>query len=176
MMNSKLGSRFQRLEDLRTQLCSELLAMQEKANLQPAGEKWSAVQVAAHLCNAETGGLQYMRKKIQAGDNLQRSGLKGRLRTMLLRTALRLPVRFKAPSVIAAPSNDHSAAGITHKWEELRKELRTFLDEVPEKYYETYIFRHPAAGKINLIQAIGFMGDHVQRHLEQVKRIRRQVG
>lgn len=175
-MNILLKQKLDRLEKLKSSIIREILSMPEdKANIQPEKGKWSAVQVGMHLYTAELNGLKYMQKKIQAADKLAPSGIMGKLRTLLLRLALRINIKYKAPEIVSNPSNRITPKELKEKWTALRMELVSFLNEIPEKYHDKAIFKHPMAGKINLFQALDFMGDHMQRHLKQVNRIKNSL-
>lgn len=171
-MNSLLQKKFERLENLKAEMLKDIFSMPDGiANQAPQEGKWSAVQTAMHIYDAELNGLKYMQKKLNAGDALRKSGFKGNFRTFLLRTAMKMKIRFKAPDIIAHPDNKRSPQELKKDWTGLRMEMVSFLNTVPEKYHERYIFKHPIAGKINLYQALDFMADHLERHALQVKKI-----
>jgi uncharacterized damage-inducible protein DinB len=144
----------------------------EKFNYCPPG-KWSIAQILAHILTAETLSLGYMKKKIQAVDQLKNSGLSEAIRYRLLQLSQRIPsLKFRAPKVVVdntPPSMDIQTLIV--KWDAQRKELKEFLESIEDKNIRKVIYRHPIAGMLNARQAVGFFREHIIHHRPQIKRL-----
>ena len=138
-----------------------------------APEKWSVAQVMTHLAMAEEGALAYLLKKRDIGAH-QPVPISATFRLAALRIALNLPLRFKAPAVVAiVPSTPASVA--MERWTAVRNMMRTTYDSIPEKEVGHDLFKHPMAGKFDLIQSVKFMHDHMRHHEKQIERTLRSV-
>lgn len=173
-MHAFFKSRFARWEALRLESAGLLRSIPEaQRHLLAAEGKWSAIQIVTHIYDAERNALLYVRKKLQAGDGLKPAGIRGVLRFATLRLALALPIRFRAPEIIAQPDNSRTAEELLHAWEDLRNEWSQLLESIPVKYHNRALFKHPFAGKIHLRHALHFMADHLARHQNQLRDLQR---
>ncbi|MFY0625710.1 MAG: DinB family protein [Reichenbachiella sp.] len=166
---------FEMLEHKKESLLQDLVK-EPKENLmtKEAEGKWSVHQVLLHLISSEKGSLGYLKKKSKS-TNLKKINISARFRYSLLNTALKLPIKFKMPSVLSAPKNDVSFDEIILEYSNCRKELKAFLNENSKLYTDKLVFRHPIAGRLSLKQAIQFMNDHFDHHLKQIDRILKSV-
>src|SRR6478672_8538262 len=73
----------------------------EQLLFRPTLEAWCILEVFDHLITAETNGLRYMEKKIQGLDSIASTDMGSRWRSLVLNTALKLPMKFKAPPAAA---------------------------------------------------------------------------
>lgn len=131
---------------------------------------WSVAQVCIHLSGAEAQGLAYMRKKLSGGA-VDRATFNTWYRATLLRLALWLPIRYKAPSILKDPDASIPFADAMAKWTDGRTQLRQFIAEFPADKIDAEVFKHPAAGKITIMQTLRFMREHQNHHVKQVRRI-----
>lgn len=143
----------------------------DRARLQPAPGKWSAVQIVVHLATAEYSSLKYIRKKIQTPDAVPPAGAMSALRTLALVVALGSPFRFKAPEVISAEPDNPEPEEALKAWSGVRVELRELLESLPEDVMGRALFKHPVAGRMNMSQTIDFMMAHMKRHGRQMQGI-----
>jgi hypothetical protein len=167
----RLARGFQRLEEARS-LALGLLVDHEPAALgrPPAPGRWSALQVLHHVVEAEAGTLGYVRKKMQAGPELPRSGLASRLRGATLRLALALPLRFRAPAVAASVPGSIDPDALRDRWAEVRRGWQELLDGFPAELEDRLVFRHPVAGRLSLADTLAVLQAHLEHHLPQVRR------
>lgn len=87
----------------------------------------------------------------------------------------RLPIKFKAPKVVV----DHTpvfnnAAEIAAAWNQTRVELKDLLVRFEANQLKRKIYKHPIAGKLNIIQATRFFSEHIIHHTPQIKRLLKQ--
>ncbi|GAA3944461.1 hypothetical protein GCM10022406_28500 [Hymenobacter algoricola] len=153
-------------------------ALGDKSHQVPGPGQWSADQVVQHLLVAETGIGQYIDKKVQQAEGLDKAGLLTFVKSRMLRLALRLPfLRFKAPRYLAAltPDTVPTLAELRPEWERVRRQLERTLNEFPSPLLNRMIFKHPRSGMLNIYQTLDFMVDHVLHHQRQLERITKAV-
>jgi len=167
-----LLKRFTVLEDQRRSILERLHAMDPQTlRTSPAPGSWSVAQVVLHLAIAEEGMMAYLNKKRSVGGHGP-AGAGAPFRLGLLNLALVLPVKYKAPAVVATvPECSFDEA--TQRWDAVRRTMRSTFDTLPEELIGHGLFKHPSAGKFDLVQGIRFMGMHVERHRGQIDRILR---
>lgn len=176
-MNQKLQHEFAALEKSRTELFAKLDKLDaSKMNKQPDVKSWSVVQVMDHLIQAETNSVIYITKKLSFNPDLKKANLNTSFRMFLLKAALTLPMKWKAPKIIAVANNDRTYAEAKAAWAAVRSNLNDLLEKFPEQHLEAELFKHPVAGKFTIIQAVSFMHTHFNHHLKQIERIRKEIG
>ena len=142
----------------------------------PSPEAWSVVEVIAHLVKAETGTLNYLRKKLEVGGH-QKADMMSGMRKVLLNVAIALPIKFKAPKVAQLDKGtDLSYAEAILQWDNVRAALRKEYATIDPKLIGHDLFKHPFAGKLNLEQSTSFMHGHMTRHIGQIDRTLAAIG
>lgn len=137
----------------------------------PDTERWSLLQVLEHLAGAEAAGLQYLQRNQYAVLH-NRGFLPSGIRALLLKFALRSPLRFKAPPVLAIfPTNTTQPAALHAQWQQTRKELAAYLEGIPSGKKKALLFMHPVAGPLTPHQMLVFMTDHLNHHRRQVQQL-----
>lgn len=165
----KLLALFDEMEADRQQMLKALEGIDHSVlERKPNPEKWSVSEVFMHMVVAEGGSLKYMRKKIEVNNHGPLKGGSGRF--ALLMGALKLPVKFKAPKIVADVGSGVSYSDALNQWNEVRKELRSDYENLDESWIDHDLFKHPSAGKFDLIRAIKFMRTHADRHIGQIRR------
>ena len=172
-MERLFHKRFRRLQDLLLQYENEVKNLSDgQLNQTPGIGGWSINQVIHHISGAESGiRLQIQKKLINPAEN-KKAGIKSTYRSALLKYALRSKRKFRAPKILTEPTGPYKADELFSQWKQTRKELENLLDSIPAEHKNRQLFKHPVVGKINLKQTLGFMADHMQRHLEQIQRIK----
>lgn len=165
-----LLSRFSKLEAQR----SDLLRMLEKeAPLRleqaPRPGAWSAAQVVLHLAMADETLMAYLEKKLSLGGHTV-PGASAPFRLAFLNLALALPIRFKAPKVVATIP-EVSFAEARSRWQNVRQRMQNTFTTIPEPFIGHGLIKHPSAGKFDLVQGLGFVHWHVKHHQPQFRRI-----
>ncbi|MCB9287063.1 MAG: DinB family protein [Lewinellaceae bacterium] len=169
---NKMDQRLQRLLDELSNYDNEIL------NNKPADGGWSALQVMHHLILAEEGSVKYVRKKLSFDPELKSAGLMSAWRASLLNFYFILPFKFKAPpgvgdDVLPAQSDFREVSG---RWLANRKELRSYLENLPPELFGKSIYRHPFAGRMSLEGMVRFFDGHFERHRKQISRVLAEVG
>lgn len=165
-----LLARFSKLEAQR----SDVLRMLEKEapirlELAPQPGAWSAAQVVLHLAMAEEGLMSYIDKKLSTGGHGS-PGASAPFRLAFLNLALALPIKFKAPAVVATIP-EVSFAEARDRWQKVRERMENTFATIPEPYIGHGLIKHPSAGKFDLVQGLGFVHWHVKHHQPQFSRI-----
>jgi hypothetical protein len=176
-MNIKLQQLYDRLEvDRKILLAKVELVPDEKINRQPAPGKWSLGEVLSHIVASERGSTGYMKKKSLGIDQVDNSGIVESLKIGLLIASQRLPfLKFKAPKILLDHTPQlHSAETIIRQWDKARTDLKTFLEAVEDKNLRKKIYKHPIAGRLDVVQAITFYREHIIHHSPQINRLLHQ--
>lgn len=175
-MHSSLAKAFERSERERQKFLGLLRDLpDETLRKKTDPETWSLIQVATHLLGAEKGTLSYLRKKTSTPEALKKTGAKEAFRYALLDIANSLPLRFKTPPGVEQPANELSLAELLAQWDQLRSDLRQFLEAFPDAWLDKGVFRHPVVGMLRMKQSMGFLTRHIRHHRYQVHRIRKQL-
>jgi uncharacterized damage-inducible protein DinB len=171
-MNKKLQSLYDKAESDRKKILEIITSVPEKKLFHQPNNKWSISQILTHIILSERISLQYMRKKSLGISDLTYSGWWEEIKSALLTLSQRIPFKYKAPQIpaINAPSN-LSLAEIKNQWSTVRDELKVFLTGIEDKDVGKKIYKHPLAGRLNVIHAVSFMKEHVNHHWYQIKRL-----
>ena len=141
-------------------------------NRSPRPGAWSALQVCWHLIEAESLSLAYVRKKMQATDDLPKAGWKSGRAKMTLWFYLNTPLRFKAPAVVADEklperSNLHETRA---RWMQVRAAWRDYFEQLPNDLLDKAVYRHPFVGRLSWSGVFTFFVQHFMRHRKQIRR------
>ena len=170
-MNTRLSHLVNTAETHRQSLLAELAHYPpEVLQRPPAPGAWSVVEVLQHLILAETATLAYMKKKLMGVAHVPKTGGSAEFRMLLLRIFNALPLKIKAPAVIANPPAQVSLEETARQWHALRQQWRAFLESIPENDLRKALFKHPLAGRLNVYHAADFMDWHVIRHEKQIRK------
>lgn len=171
-MNTKLQQIFDSLETQRSQLFISLNSLAvEKLNQQPTNG-WSINQVIAHLIAAERLSVLYLRKKIQAINEVENTGLIEELKMIVIILSQRLPFKFKAPkTVVENTKSSTSIHQLEQEWNAVRNELKIVLEKFNDDQIKRKIYKHVVAGKLNIQQTLLFFREHIIHHQQQIKRL-----
>ncbi len=173
-MDATLQKLVNRIETQRSSVLNLVRTLTaEQFNQAPAPGKWSTAEVLSHIIAAERLSLAYIQKKMQGIDKAAVSGPWEEVKITLLRISQRLPgLKFKAPRrVVENTAFYHDFASIETEWEKARNELRGLLDQFPQHGLNRLIYKHPAAGYLNIRHALIFFHEHLHHHLPQLKKL-----
>ncbi len=146
----------------------------EQLNRKPAPGEWSVMQVVNHVMMAESGSLNYLKKKLSDPSAIKKAGIGSAIRTWLLNLSQIIPgLKFKAPAFISEdklpPVSDREA--VFQQWRAGRAALRAFLEAQPNEIFAKEAFRHPRGGRMTIAQMLSFFASHLNRHRRQIRRI-----
>jgi uncharacterized damage-inducible protein DinB len=174
-MQSALQKLFDLTEQQKLTLLNQIDSLStEQLHHHQAG-KWSLAQVFAHLITSEQLSIQYLKKKIQAIETQPDTGILEELKMLALIISQRLPFKFKAPKVVVDNTPTfNNVAEIVAAWNQTRTELKALLDQFANQQLKRKIYKHPVAGKLNIVQAVRFFQEHIIHHTPQIKRLLKQ--
>jgi len=151
-------------------------ALGPRAYVPPVPGQWAAAQVIHHVLSAEEKIVDALQKALTTShDSWRLSTLKNRLRSAVLRVALRLPgLRFKVPPTLPPPPAPEAIpplAKLREEWSSIRRRLEQVLNEFPSSKLNHTVFRHPRAGWLTVGQTVTSILDHTLHHQQQLNRI-----
>lgn len=167
---------FDIMENERMALLNELSSYSDEVlEKKPDADSWSVTEVIYHLKIAEEGALKYMNKKLEVGGHRKAAASAG-IKQRFLNFMVSLPIKFKAPKVAQLPKDANvSYRQAVAEWTTVRDALRSQYETVDESMIGNELFKHPAMGKMNLVQSVKFMRQHVKRHIGQIQRTLKAV-
>lgn len=139
-------------------------------------QSWSLLEVMEHLYMVEKATQGAVRKSIGQLPALRQLSFAQRCRAVLLRFALKLPLKFKVPVKTVVPSGLLSPEELQKSWEELEQGWLELLEPLRGDTLELGVFSHPLSGWMNAEQSLRFLSEHFKHHLPQVRRILNEVG
>ena len=175
-MHASLEKVFNEIESQRESVLASFRSMTvEQLNKVPDPGSWSAAEVLSHVLAAERLSVAYMKKKAQGIQHSARSGVWEEFKMRMLMVSQRLPgLKFKAPKrVVENTTRLTSLDEIDNTWKEIRSELRHLLDSIPTEHLDRLIYKHPAAGYLNVRHALIFFREHLHHHGPQLLRLRK---
>ncbi|RZK32889.1 MAG: DinB family protein [Hymenobacter sp.] len=151
-------------------------ALGPRAYVAPVPGQWAAAQVIHHLLSVEQKIVDALQKALTTKADFWRlSTLKNKLRSLLLRLALRLPgLKFKVPPTLPAPPAPEDIVPLPElraQWQGIRRQLELVLNEFPSNKLNYTVFRHPRAGWLTVGQTVTSILDHLLHHQRQLNRI-----
>lgn len=172
-MKNKVLQQLNILEESRRSLMSLCEQVPEESlQRQPQPGKWSVMQIITHLITSEQLSLNYIRKKSQGIKDLPNTGIGADARMFLLKISQRIPLKYKAPKVVVQHTPETlSFEKSRQAWENLRKELHSFIINMESQDLKKAIYKHPVGGRLNILQALIFFQEHFNHHLPQINRL-----
>lgn len=172
-MNSKLSSVFRAAEVTRMNMLDLVKNIPDEQFFRnPRPDKWSISQILTHIILAEKLSLQYMKKKSLGIKDLRSTSVADDLRFLVLKLSQRVPLRYKAPPVLGESAPPiKSFSDISSEWSDERVRLEDFLYVLTDEETRKPIYKHPVAGRFNVIHAVSFFNEHCKHHLPQIKYI-----
>jgi len=171
-MKEKTRLLFDRLEARRGRIIvrySRLSA--EQLQFKPDPDQWNLLQVMRHLVTAEQQSVKLIRRNLVRHENFVRSGWGASTRHLILKIALRLPLKFKAPKIAEVKEESPDFEQMKSEWESVRNDLKKILTESDSSTLSKALYKHPRAGYLNISQALEFMDEHIAHHQKQIDRL-----
>ncbi len=171
-MKEKTQRIFDRLEAQRGRIIDEYGHLTtDQLRYKPAPDQWNLLQVLRHLVTAEQQSLIYIQRKMKIHENIPKAGLESYVRHLLLKIALYLPIKFKAPKIAAVHEEYPDFETMISEWEATRSELQILLEKSDSKILAKELYKHPRAGLMNMKQALEFFESHIKHHQKQINRL-----
>jgi uncharacterized damage-inducible protein DinB len=144
---------------------------EDELNTSHAEGKWSIGQILFHVIKVERITLISLQKYIKELENLEEATTKNVLSSQLLKRAMQSDRKFKAPDIVANVPERVTLSELSDKWNQIRNKLNLILDDFPQSAENKLVFDHPYAGKLNIIQTLDFLVEHLRHHLRQIENI-----
>ena len=163
---------FDTIEEKRKEIFQSLDSLSDKQlRFKPGPDDWNLLQVLHHIYTSEKLSYLYIKRKITGTERPGKTGWGSSLRLFALKAAFLLPVKYKAPSIVDASDEDPDYDSMKTNWKDIRSGLRELIEESETEILEREIYKHPAAGLMNMKQALLFMKTHMSHHEKQMERI-----
>ena len=175
----KILKQFERMERKKSNFLNLLSSLPADKYFQsPDAATWSPGQVGNHLYLSEKLALLYLRKKLSFPEKVPGYHPRSWAGVPLYKAVLASVIKVKAPKNISMWEGQEVMPlhELIQKWNDLRKELFTFVSEEYPHFPHHLVFNHPFAGRLTFRQTLMFFGDHIDHHRRQLKRIIRQIG
>lgn len=175
-MNERVRRRFDRLEEVRQRIEARIEGVAPATLIrQPEPGRWSAAQVISHIVKAESLSVSYIAKRASDPSKLLPAGLKQAIKSALVIAVMRVPLRFRAPEIVAEIPDNENPVELRERWMKLRGEMRATLESIPDALLGSCLYKHPVAGPMKLEAALDFMIAHATRHAGQIDRVLRSM-
>ncbi|MEO5905909.1 MAG: DinB family protein [Saprospiraceae bacterium] len=175
----KIRNQFERMEKRKQKVYTLVTPLSEEMYLfQPSNTSWSVGQVANHLYLSEAASFAYLKKKMSYPDTIPSYSIQSWRAYYLTKFILLSPIKVKAPPAIDMGTDKPvlPPQQLDGKWNELRTELKSFIDGHYPQFRSKLVYNHPFAGRMTMLQMLMFFNDHLDHHIRQMKKIMRAVG
>lgn len=174
VMSEDHKARLNELETLRTEIVSQYDAYTtDQLTFKPELGHWNLLQVLDHIVTSEKMSAIYIKRQLNGKKYPPPPGMKSRFRYNLLKVALKLPFRYKAPSIVDSTGKTPDLHILQESWNTIRGEIRTIIETTDEELLDLGVYEHPRAGLLNMEQALDFLDMHIRHHEKQMERITR---
>lgn len=171
-MKKECLSRIENLETLRENLVADYeLYTDEQLMFKPSAGHWNLLQVLDHIVTSEKMSAIYMKRQLSAKKYPPTPGFKSSVRYKMLKLALWLPFRYKAPAIVDSTDKSPRLNDLKESWKTIRNEIHTLTENTDEELLALGIYNHPRAGILNMEQALDFLDLHIRHHQKQMQRI-----
>jgi hypothetical protein len=172
LMSEEHNARLKELETLRREIVSRYDAYTtDQLTFKPEPTHWNLLQVLDHIVTSEKMSAIYIKRQLTGKKYPPPPGFKSTYRYALLKLALKLPFRYKAPSIVDATGKSPDLHNLQESWKTIRQEFRTIIENTDEELLDLGVYKHPRAGLLNMEQALEFMIIHIRHHQKQIERI-----
>ena len=171
-LKQKTLSVFTRIEEQRSEINSlydSLSPVQLQFNPEPG--EWNLLQVMRHLVTAEKQSMILIQRKLSKHQNISKTGLGAFFRHLILKIALILPLKFRAPKIAEVSENYPDYESMVSEWAEVRSDMKELISNLDGEVLSKALYIHPRAGALNIKQALEFVETHISHHQKQMKRI-----
>jgi hypothetical protein len=161
----------------RRALCDEVRGLSEvQAGFQPAAGRWSIGEILDHVCLAERSITRTASRILQQAAGRGQIGEPGMLETPEHRIDLDNYNRSAGAPESVLPSPDRPLERLLAGLEESRLRLQEVTRRADGRVVGNVTLPHFQLGELNFYQWLTAEGAHEAKHLEQIRRIKRDPG
>jgi hypothetical protein len=172
IMNEDHIARLNNLETLREEIVSQYDAYtSDQLTFKPEPNHWNLLQVLDHIVTSEKMSANYIKRQLAGNKYPPATGLKSSVRYAILKLALKLPFRYKAPSIVDSTGKTTNLNNLQESWKTIRQEFRTIIESTDEEILDLGVYKHPRAGLLDMGQTLHFMEIHIRHHQKQIDRV-----
>jgi len=172
LMSEDHIARLKELETLRKDIISRYdVYTTDQLTFKPDPDHWNLLQVLDHIVTSEKMSAIYIKRQLNGKKYPPAPGMKSSIRYGLLKTAFKLPFRYKAPSIVDPTGKNPDLNQLQESWKTIRQEFHTIIESTDEELLDLGVYKHPRAGLLNMEQALDFMIIHIRHHQKQIERI-----
>jgi hypothetical protein len=159
------------LTESRNNLVKEMIVLSSEAfNYCGETHEWSIAQVCHHLYLVERASTKAIDIGLRTSD--ERTAEQKSLQFILDRTKKR-----KAPDIVEPGDGPYEVQQILRWLQDSRSKLTELINSLEDKsILARKSFRHPVYGNLSLYQWVELLDLHEQRHIEQIKELKRVMG
>lgn len=140
----------------------------ESLNRSPGTGVWSPLEVLHHIIISEEGSLKYVQKKLSFDPELPKTNFISNVRYGILLGAIYSPIRFSAPASVVPRSESFEFLALERHWQEVATDLGNYLEQLDPRWFDYQVYKHPIAGRLSILQMLGFLRNHLLRHKKQI--------
>ncbi len=176
MMPPETARLYSKLEDQRIELINSIADLENQLmTYRLIDNKWHILEILQHLVMSEKLSIYYLKKKWKHSQDLPSKTLITDFRSWSLLFFMWIPIPMKAPARVTVFDPDKTCQNIILEWEEIRSEMKKFLEEMELNVFQKEFYKHPATGKLTLHHMLLFFYAHIKRHRKQIQRILTQI-
>lgn len=171
-MKQKTISVFTQIEARKSEIISLYESLSpEQLQFNPKPTSWNLLQVTRHLVTAEKQSMILIHRKLSKHQKIPKTGLGAFFRHLILKIALILPLKFKAPKIAEVTEDYPDFESMVSEWAEVRSDMSELINRTDGEVLSKALYIHPRAGALNIKQALEFIETHLSHHQKQMKRI-----
>lgn len=148
-----------------------------QASFRPTADEWTLAEIAEHVAITNSGFLRIGSKLLRAAEAAGTPPPEAlNLSSVLLDAEGRQhPARFAAPEVVR-PQGNQSLAESVEKLGAAQTGLAEILPRLAAADCRAGKFPHPVVGPLNTYQWLIVWGEHLNRHQQQIQRVKSAPG
>lgn len=158
------------LDQIRKSILEEISVLtDEQCNLKPDLDRWSIAQVLEHLFLTERRSDSFIQQSVK--ENISSNVPDKPIQMVRDRSW-----KIQAPEQIVPQEGPYSKEDLLHKLSQSRQQIHALLEDLDEEKLRNLSVTHRVLGPLNIKQYIEFMGLHEERHLEQIRELKKDLG
>ena len=172
LMSEDHIARLKELETIRKEIISEYDGYTtDQLTFKPDRDHWNLLQVLDHIVTSEKMSAIYIKRQLNGRKYPPAPGWKASFRYGLLKTAFKMPFKYKAPSIVDSTGKTPNLHNLQNSWKTIRQELRSIIETTDKELLDLGVYKHPRAGLLNMEQTLHFLEIHIRHHQKQMERI-----
>ncbi|NMM48434.1 DinB family protein [Marinigracilibium pacificum] len=135
-------------------------------------EKWNSAQIINHLMKVEKNTFDFI-SHFDFNRKKEKTGIRNLINSFMLNAFLKSTMKAKVPTKAIEPDENPDIETMIQFYREHTIKFEKFIDQFPQDKLDFFIFKHPLAGKLNILQTIEFLTNHSLHHSIQITKLKR---